>query len=538
MISLKNLATNARELFPSDFFLDEAKVRSNNQAIDYNGNQYDANDIIDTNRASASLGGIPSTGGGTGTSGPIYATDVIETADRNFINSNTKNNLMGLEPKFAYLLALDGINTGNETKESIEAIMGGPLQTALEIAAAYIEKDPNTGKLPAKYWPSALDDVQVFANLAAFPVSGELGKFYLAQDTNKFYYWTGSVFSSLEAGVSSFNGRFGAVMPTANDYTTALVNPAGDRQYVTAQNKTDFAAVNWATLKAADLLTLSALTGAHIDSKLRDLSQVASASLAAKMIGYIPANDTYAVKTAQLGAAGGVATLGADGRHKESEMDFLDIKNRYWLWADEFFQSRIGWPFVLRNPNFNTSNVSSCSLNFLAQDGEQPFSQHYAYLYKAVYLTPSAKTSSLTLSSGISYQACDWFVHFNLCRPLELDERIRIGRQNLGIYLDSTGYGIYHISGSVLAKIPFVLSVNGCYAASCLNGRIRVKDLISGTVIFDSTPSVDIDFIGACFEIAFTRANGTNNAPLIALRRASYGVKNDMEKTALLELMS
>ena len=41
---------------------------------------------------------------------------------------------------------------------------------------------------------SDFKDVLEFANLAAFPVTGETGKIYLALDTNKTYRWTGSVY--------------------------------------------------------------------------------------------------------------------------------------------------------------------------------------------------------------------------------------------------------------------------------------------------------------------------------------------------------
>lgn len=45
--------------------------------------------------------------------------------------------------------------------------------------------------------PSYVDDVLEYANLAAFPVTGETGKIYLAQDTGASYRWTGSVYIKL-----------------------------------------------------------------------------------------------------------------------------------------------------------------------------------------------------------------------------------------------------------------------------------------------------------------------------------------------------
>lgn len=49
-------------------------------------------------------------------------------------------------------------------------------------------------KVPAINLPSFVDDVLEFANLAAFPATGETGKIYVALDTNKTYRWSGSVY--------------------------------------------------------------------------------------------------------------------------------------------------------------------------------------------------------------------------------------------------------------------------------------------------------------------------------------------------------
>lgn len=45
-----------------------------------------------------------------------------------------------------------------------------------------------------KSWSDSSSDVLEFANLAAFPVTGETSKIYLALDTNKTYRWAGSAY--------------------------------------------------------------------------------------------------------------------------------------------------------------------------------------------------------------------------------------------------------------------------------------------------------------------------------------------------------
>lgn len=59
------------------------------------------------------------------------------------------------------------------------------------------------GTVPANQLPSFVDDVLEYANLAAFPVTGEAGKIYTTLDTNKIYRWGGSAYIEISsAGVS------------------------------------------------------------------------------------------------------------------------------------------------------------------------------------------------------------------------------------------------------------------------------------------------------------------------------------------------
>ena len=51
-----------------------------------------------------------------------------------------------------------------------------------------------TGRVPAAQLPSYVDDVLEFANLAAFPATGETSKLYVALDTNRLYRWSGSAY--------------------------------------------------------------------------------------------------------------------------------------------------------------------------------------------------------------------------------------------------------------------------------------------------------------------------------------------------------
>lgn len=51
--------------------------------------------------------------------------------------------------------------------------------------------------------PGYVDDVLEFANLAAFPATGEAGKIYVTKDTNKVFRWSGSAYIEISsAGVA------------------------------------------------------------------------------------------------------------------------------------------------------------------------------------------------------------------------------------------------------------------------------------------------------------------------------------------------
>lgn len=101
------------------------------------------------------------------------------------------------------------------------------------IAGGYASLD-GTGKVPAVQLPSYVDDVLEFANLAAFPVTGETGKIYVALDTNKTYRWSGSIYVEISpSAVNSVFGRTGNVVAQNADYNTSLVPDTTNRRYQT-----------------------------------------------------------------------------------------------------------------------------------------------------------------------------------------------------------------------------------------------------------------------------------------------------------------
>ncbi|WP_417351273.1 pyocin knob domain-containing protein [Flavobacterium alkalisoli] len=85
------------------------------------------------------------------------------------------------------------------------------------------------GKIPASQLPSYVDDVLEYANLAAFPASGETGKLYVAINTNLVYRWAASGYivtsSSLVLGETSATAYRGDRGKTAYDHSLTSGNP-------------------------------------------------------------------------------------------------------------------------------------------------------------------------------------------------------------------------------------------------------------------------------------------------------------------------
>jgi hypothetical protein len=66
----------------------------------------------------------------------------------------------------------------------------------------FAELDEN-GKVPSAQLPGYVDDIEEYADLASFPAEGMAGKLYVAQDTNKVYRWSGTVYIEISASPGS-----------------------------------------------------------------------------------------------------------------------------------------------------------------------------------------------------------------------------------------------------------------------------------------------------------------------------------------------
>lgn len=105
------------------------------------------------------------------------------------------------------------------------------------------------GKVPSAQLPSYVDDVLEYANLAAFPGTGEAGKIYIAIDSGFTYRWTGSVYAQITGGGGGGGG-------TLNDLTDVVISSPSTSQIL------QYNGTNWINSNIANSYTLQTLTDA------------------------------------------------------------------------------------------------------------------------------------------------------------------------------------------------------------------------------------------------------------------------------------
>lgn len=167
------------------------------------------------------------------------------------------------------------------------------------------ELDAN-GRVPSSQLPSYVDDVLEYADLAHFPATGETGKIYIAEDTNKTYRWSGlgyaEISESLALGETSSTAyagnkgkanadaiaaiKDGANIDSFGDVETALAGKAnssdlGDKSNLTTTDKSSCVAaineVNGGVINLAAMISANPLSHNGIYTG-RNLGTISSAS--------------------------------------------------------------------------------------------------------------------------------------------------------------------------------------------------------------------------------------------------------------------
>lgn len=110
------------------------------------------------------------------------------------------------------------------------------LATKANAADLTAKADLVDGKVPASQLPSFVDDVLEYTALANFPVTGETGKIYVDQTTNKTYRWSGSAYVEISASLAL--GETASTAYRGDRGATAYSHSQNGDVHVTAAQKT------------------------------------------------------------------------------------------------------------------------------------------------------------------------------------------------------------------------------------------------------------------------------------------------------------
>ena len=130
--------------------------------------------------------------------------------------------------------SINGVTlTGDKTTSDlgITASGVGAIPSAEKGANGGVAELDSNGRVPSSQLPSYVDDVLSYASQSAFPATGETGKIYIAEDTNKTYRWSGSAYAEISAslalGETSSTAYRGDRGKTAYDHSQTTGNPHG-----------------------------------------------------------------------------------------------------------------------------------------------------------------------------------------------------------------------------------------------------------------------------------------------------------------------
>lgn len=231
--------------------------------------------------------------------------------------------------------ATSGTGRGEElTPSQVRSLLS--VSTTAETASLLAAKaDLVGGLVPAGQLPSYVDDVIEAANQAAFPVTGESGKIYVALDTGKTYRWSGSAYVELTDSTavwgsisgtlsnqtdlqSALNAKAAASHTHTQSDVTNLVSDLAAKQ-ATLVSGTNIKTVNGSTLLGSGDLTVSGGSSLAMNPGYRTnyyysafpCIAPSTLSLANNRLHYIPFQVTESVTFTRIGINVSTAASGA-----------------------------------------------------------------------------------------------------------------------------------------------------------------------------------------------------------------------------------
>ena len=130
--------------------------------------------------------------------------DRIPTAGMPAIDSVLSGTSMNPVQNRVVKAALDDITDGQniDSFAEVETALAGKVDVSLVGSANGVAELDANGRVPSSQLPSYVDDVLEYADLAHFPATGETGKIYIAEDTNKTYRWSGPDYAEISESLA------------------------------------------------------------------------------------------------------------------------------------------------------------------------------------------------------------------------------------------------------------------------------------------------------------------------------------------------
>ena len=203
------------------------------------------------------------------------------------------------------MLATDNVGMGYAMDAATARATIGALAASEKGAANGVAPLGADSKIASTYLPSYVDDMLEYANLAAFPGTGESGKIYVALDTNKTYRWSGSAYvvisETLALGETSTTAYRGDRGKTAYDHSRlTAANPHGTTFAQIASKPTTLAGYGITDAQPLDA-DLTAIAGLSTQPFGRSLLTQADAATARATLGAQEAGSYRLSRSVNIG---------------------------------------------------------------------------------------------------------------------------------------------------------------------------------------------------------------------------------------------
>lgn len=129
------------------------------------------------------------------------ADKVTGATSGNFAGLDSSGNLTdsGKKPADYMLASARGSTSGVASLDANTKVPVSQLPTGVNNGIASLDAN---GKVPVSQIPAAVHDILEYGNSTLFPATGEAGRIYVAQDTNKTYRWNGTAYVEISPSIA------------------------------------------------------------------------------------------------------------------------------------------------------------------------------------------------------------------------------------------------------------------------------------------------------------------------------------------------